>query len=113
MRARKAFEAIDAPHKSFDPCNQFAHVKRLRDVIIGPKSEAHDFVHSFRAGGKHQNRSIVVPSSQFPANFETVDPRQHEIERQEVILPGVCGTKSRFAVAHRLDVITFRPEAVP
>ena len=82
-----AGSALDPPQQRVDPGDQLAAAERLGEVVVGADGQPDDEVGLRIARGQHQHRNRPVPLD-LAAHVEAVDPRQHEVEHDEVGLEG-------------------------
>src|ERR1700728_2104994 len=73
----------------FDPGHQFARTEGFRHVIVAADLEAENAVDFIRPGGeKNDGRARDFSGlPNLPAKIETVLPRQHNVQHDEVWLP--------------------------
>ena len=65
------------------PGTELADRERLRDVVVGAELEADHLVELVVAGGQHDDRD-GARRPQALADLEPVEPRQHDVEHDEV-----------------------------
>jgi len=79
--------------------------KRLGDVVVGAELEAEDDVGLLGLGGQHDDRGLgaFLGGADTAADFEAVEPREHQIEKDEarVLLEDLV--EARFAVGGHDD----------
>ena len=74
---------LGAPQRGLDPARELAHRERLGDVVVGAELEPDDLVDLLGLGGQHDDRDRAA-AAQPAADLEPVDPRQHQVEHDEV-----------------------------
>ena len=68
-----------------DPRDELLEVERLDEVVVGARPEARDPVFDLVTGGQHDDHQArVLPHA--PGQLHAVDPRQHQIEDDELRL---------------------------
>jgi hypothetical protein len=77
---------MDPPQHAFDPRQQLAQMKRLRQVIIGAHFEPDDAVNGFAPAGQDDDADARLLVAQRPRQGQTVLAGQHQIENHEVDL---------------------------
>ena len=75
-----------APQRGLHARAELAHRERLGDVVVGPELEAEHLVDLLRLGREHDDRHGRALRAQPLADLEPVDPRQHQVEHDEVEL---------------------------
>ncbi len=90
-----------APQQRAHACQQLAHAERLGDVVIGPALEAQHAVGLFGACGQHQDGrlSIRAVTADRLTQRDAVEPRQHEIEHDQVEAAFLRDMERLFTVA--------------
>jgi hypothetical protein len=80
--------AIDstAPGDGAQPGEQLGEGERLRQVVVGAAVEPGDPVADRVARGQHHDRRPDSLAPQHAADLEAVDPRQHDVEDDRVVL---------------------------
>lgn len=66
-----------------DPGLELSGAERLHDVVVGPELQPQDPVVLRGPGGEHDDGDLGLLAD-LPGNFESVHPRQHEVEEDEV-----------------------------
>ena len=82
-----AGSALDPAEQRVDPGDELAAAERLGEVVVGADGQPDDEVGLGVARGQHQHRHRPVPLD-LAAHVEAVEPRQHEVEHDEVGLEG-------------------------
>src|SRR3954452_3817402 len=72
-------------HERPDAGQQLVERERLDQVVVGPAVQAADPVLDAVAGGEHQRGRPHPLLAQLPADVEADDPRQHEVEEDDVV----------------------------
>ena len=73
---------------------ELADRERLRDVVVRAELEPEHLVELVVAGGQHDDRHRAL-RAQALADLEAVEPRQHDVEHDEVdVLPGEAASAS-------------------
>ena len=88
-----------AQHR-LDPRQQFARVKRFRQVVVGAHFQADDAVHIAAARGQHDDRG-VAGLAQRAQRFKAVHHRHHHIGDDD-IKPRFGGARHRLRAVKRL-----------
>ena len=74
----------DAAQVRADTREELLHGERLRDVVVGARVQAAHGVALLAERGDHDDRDIGVGAPYPVRELEPVDPRQHEVEQDEV-----------------------------
>ncbi len=90
-----------APEERTHPASKLADRERLRDVVVGAELETEHLVELLAARCQHDDRDVAL-AAQTLADLEPVEPRQHDVEDDEVERVLVEAPERLFAVA-RLD----------
>src|SRR5262245_10376304 len=64
-------------------CQQLAWIERLWQIVVGAKFKANNTIHLIAPCSQHQDGK-VRGGSHAPADFETVEIRQHNIEDEGI-----------------------------
>jgi hypothetical protein len=99
-----------APEGSPDAGHELGHLEGLAKVVVGARFEAHDDVDRVAAGGEHDDRDRGFPPDR-AADLETVEPRQHDVEEDEVRGVRPPAFEGHDAVGGRQDLEAGRPKA--
>ena len=75
-----------APHQRPQPGEQLGEGERLGQVVVGAAVEAGDPVGDRVARGQQQDRRPDPGLAQPPADLEPVDPGQHDVEHDRVVV---------------------------
>jgi len=69
-----------------DPGGQNPGTERLGHVVVGTDFQPGDHIGLLSFGREHDDRHLLVPGVflQLPGHFQAVDPRQHQIENDQV-----------------------------
>src|SRR2546426_5513422 len=94
---------LGPPKNRTHPRNEFAGGKRFREVVVGSQLEANDPIGFFVPRGQDQNRNISA-AAEPPAELESVEVRQTEVEHDEPRLPPLDSVQSGLACAFADDV---------
>jgi hypothetical protein len=73
---------------SAEPCEELVERERLREVVVCAGIEARHAVTDGVSGGQHQHRRPDLLPSELAARLEAVDPGQHDVEHDRVVLRG-------------------------
>src|SRR5205085_1063334 len=73
-----------AAQDGVDPGDHLADVERLGDVVIGPEVEAHDLVDLLVLRGEDDDRDLDVVLLERLADLEAGDPREHDVQDDQV-----------------------------
>ena len=82
--------------------DQFARVKRLRQIIVGADFQTNNAVNVFSASRQQeywQSRSRPNPAQ----HLETIDPGQHYVQHDQQITTAVGALQSALAIVRALD----------
>ncbi len=95
-------------------CREYPRAERLGHVVGGAELEAGDDVRLRPLGREHHDGDrpglrVVLES---PADVETVDARQHEVEHDKVGRPGARRGQRVLTGAHRGHAVAFLREVV-
>ena len=94
-----------AAQDGLDTGDQLLGIKGLLHVVVGTQLEAQHLVEDLSLGGEHDDGRIRC-GAHLPADLVAVDPRQHEVQQDEVGLIGPDRPEGGFPVAHDLRVET-------
>ena len=84
------------------PGDQLVEVERLGEIVVGAEVEIGDLVGRGVAGGEHQHRRDLG-LAQLAEHLAAVQPRQHEVEDDGVVV-GLLGlAQALFAVGGDVD----------
>src|SRR4029077_9862473 len=89
--------------------DQLARAEWLGDVIVGAHLQADDAVGFITARRKHENRQAIqriIPPN-LPANVQTGEFRQHEVEQQEIRWRFLEGIQTGAAIVGGADLKAF------
>jgi hypothetical protein len=75
-----------AAHKRAQAGEQLSERERLRQVIVGASVETRDSILECTTRGQHQDRRPDPVLAQAAAGLEAVDPRQHHVQDEGVVL---------------------------
>ncbi len=75
--------AVDPAQNGPDTGDELARTERFRDVVVGPQLEADDAIGLLATCGEHDDRHGRL-AAQRPRHVEAVDPRQPQVEHDEV-----------------------------
>ena len=96
-----------APERGPQPREELVHAERLRDVVVRAGVERGDLVALGLAHGEHDDRNRA-PAAQAPDHLDAVDPREAEVEDDEIrVLPG-RDRQRRLAGRGEVDVVAAR-----
>ena len=89
-RIARFFRRLFPPKMSLDARHQFARTKRLGDVIVSSEFQAKNAVHFIGPGRQKQNGSARQRRcfANLTAELKAIDIGQHDIENNEIRLPG-------------------------
>ena len=86
---------------------QLGEGERLDQVIVGAAVEAGDPIVEGAARGQHQDRRPDAVAAQAPAGLEAVDPGQHHVEDDGVVVGGARHQQGALAFVGDVDVQPF------
>src|SRR6516225_5510424 len=86
VRARRlrGAQEIGAAQERLDAREQLGERERLGEVVVGAELEAEDAVELGRLRSQHQDRRRAAARAQRLRHLETVEPRHHEVEDEQV-----------------------------
>ena len=84
---------------------QLRKVKGFAQIVVGPSVEPLHPVLDRVTGGKHQHRHRRTASSQVLADLDSVAPRQHYIQNDEVVIVDAGLVECGLSVARDVDSI--------
>ena len=90
---------LAAPEDGFDPSLDLQNVKRLGHVIVRAVFKPEDFIHILALGSQHDDRHIAALTDAL-ADLDAVQPRQHHVQQNQIILTGKK-LGQRFLAVHR------------
>ncbi|CAI8941815.1 hypothetical protein EMIT0P265_50394 [Pseudomonas zeae] len=105
-----ACHGIDTTQQGFDPSHQFEHRKRLGKVIVGAQFQTKDAVQFAGAGAGDDNRCVTRHRPGTAADFQTVDPRQHQVEDECIPVTLLQQAHALVAVGAVCDLELFVPQ---
>ena len=70
-----------------DPGDELARAERLGEVVVGPDREADQFVDLLGLRGQHDDVG-VAERADLAADLDAVDPRQHQVEDDDIWMLG-------------------------
>jgi len=83
--ARRVGEiAVGPPQQRLDPAHQLAQAVRLRQVVVGAQLEPDHLVDLVVAGRQDEDRRLRARGTEPPQDLKPVDPRQADVEDDEV-----------------------------
>ena len=68
-----------------DAGQQLPGVKRLGEVVVGPRVQTGDAVLQAGAGGEHQNGGAQMPGAYLPGHGVAVQAGHHHVQNQQVV----------------------------
>jgi hypothetical protein len=112
MAQEIARRAALAPPQRSHAGEQFAHVERLHEIVIGPGIEAGHALFRRIARRQHENRCCVTTVARPANDFDAVEPRQIEIEHHHVEAAAPNRGEPLHAVAQPLDGVMIAQQGV-
>ena len=100
------------PQLGFDPRQQLHHLERLGDVVVGAELQADDLVDDLAARGQHDHRRLDAAPAQLAHDVEAAEPRQHDVEEDEIERLAGRALEAALAVAAALDAVSLAGEAI-
>jgi len=93
-------------------CHELAHAKRLRQIVVRATLEAHDLVGFLPPRRQHQDRDILVQPAvaHRTAQRQAVNPRNHEVEDEQIEALRLDPAERRPAVADSFAGVPFDTE---
>ena len=85
-----------------DPGHQLFRPERLGQIIVGPRVQTGHAVCLGRAGRQHDHRDLALAPDQ-SEQLETVEPRHHHVQEQQVVLSAQGTGQSPAPVVHGLE----------
>jgi hypothetical protein len=109
---RQVATALPAPaaEGSPDSCDELGHLERLLDVVVGSRLEPDHDIDRVAAGGQHDDRDRRLAPDR-PADLEAVQPREHDVEQDEVGRLGPEPIEARDTVGGARDFEAGGPKA--
>jgi hypothetical protein len=89
---------VRPPHDRLDSRHEGSRIERLRDVIVRAELESDDRIDVVVASREHEDRRVPAPP-ELAAHLEAVDPREHQVEDDEVRLVAPVELQAVLAVA--------------
>lgn len=102
---RIAVKIFLAPGQAAQPGQQFAHGKRLRQIVVGTGVQTGDPVVHFRLGRQHDDRRPVPFFPQFRQGCDAVLHGHHDVEDHGVIDVLVGFVHSGLTVIHGVHLV--------
>src|ERR1700722_5277366 len=102
---------LRSPQRRLDPAGELAQRERLGDVVVGAELEPDDLVDLLGLGRQHDDRHRAA-APQLPADLEPIDPRQHQVEHDEVERLLVEALQRLAAVGRLHHVVALLPQWV-
>src|SRR5258706_5110112 len=93
-------------HLSADACQQFLHMERLGDIIVGARIHAGDLVAPPVAGGEDDHRHLALGTPPLLEDANTVHLRQPQVEDYDIVGLGIAEMIALLTVPCRVDGIT-------
>ncbi len=84
-------------------CEELGEGKRLHEVVVGACVEPRDAILHRVARGEDQHRRPDPRSPQAPARLEPIDPRQHHVEHNRVVVVRGGHPQRVLAVCDQID----------
>ena len=104
---------LGATQHGFDTCGQFRQGKRLEQIVIGPRLEALQAIVQLVAGGEHDHRCVAARVfTQAFAQGVAINPRQHDIEHDQVVMLGGRQVQARQTVLRTVHGIALESEVI-
>ena len=100
-----------AAHERAEAREKLRERERLREVVVRARVEPRDAILDRVARGQHQNRSPDAVLAYPPADLEAVDPGEHEVEHDRVVLRRLRHPDRVVAGAREIDRVAFLGEA--
>ena len=99
------------PHERPQPREELGERERLRQVVVGARVETGDAVVDAVARREHEHRRPHAVLANPAADLEAVDPGEHEVEHDRVVLGGLGHPDGVVAGAGDVDRMTLLDEA--
>ena len=99
-----------APQQRAHAREQLLALERLDEVVVGADVEALDARLQRVAGGEHQDRRVVAVVAQALGDIDAVQPRQTEVEDDDVRQERVRLVEPAHAVRGELDLIALEAQ---
>ena len=74
---------LGSAQRRLDAAGELAQRERLGDVVVGAQLQPHHLVDLLGLGRQHDDRHRAA-AAQPPADLEAVEPREHEVEHDEI-----------------------------
>jgi hypothetical protein len=99
-----------APQQRAEPGEQLLALERLDEVVVGADVEALDARLERVARSEHEDRHVVAVLAQAAGDVDAVQPRQPEVEDDQVRQERMRLVERLDAVAGELDVVPVQPQ---
>ena len=76
-----ALGVLGSTYQRPDPCDEFAEIEGLPEVIVGSEVQTLYSVLHCISGSKKDDRSMIVPRTEGLQNFESVEAWKHYVEK--------------------------------
>jgi len=88
VAARMVSMSTGATQDSSHPQHELLDEKRFGQVVVGAELQTEDAVGVRATRGEEEDGDPVSVGAQLPADLEAVDPRQHDVEDQQIGVGG-------------------------
>ena len=99
-----------APEQRAHAGEQLLALERLDEVVVGADVQALHARLQRVAGGEHQDRRVVAVVAQAAGDVDAVQPRQAEVQHDDVGQEGVRLVEAADAVAGELDLVALEAQ---
>jgi hypothetical protein len=100
------------PKKRTYPREELVVCEWLNEIVVGPRIKPGDAVGNGVARGEHQDRQIRSVS-QAPADLHSVDPREHDVEDDEIRRPIARGNKRAWTIRRGVHGVALVDQSPP
>ncbi len=104
--------ALAAQQRAY-PRAELGEGKRLREVVVGSRVEALHTILDQAARREHQDRQVGLSAAQRRADGESVHPRQHDVENDQVVTGRLGQANGRLAVAGEIHRELILDQSLP
>ena len=108
----RVLRAVATPKQCLNAGQQLIEGEGFYQVVVGARLQAANAVLHGVLGREDQNVSIFARLAKLFQQGEAVQPRQHQVQDDQVVIAGLRPTKSFPAIAHDIHGITGPAEPI-